>query len=184
VNKDLADTFGNFVNRCLTFTSRNVGDAVPDDGGDGDAETALVTDLEARVREYTDLLDSKQFRKATAELRAIWATGNAYWERAEPWRAVKSDPDRAAVIQRTGVNLVRLFAVLAAPIIPTSAETVLAAVAPDVPAAWPKDVGGELHALGPGSAFTVPDVLFRKLTDDDIAAWTERFGGPAEARSA
>ena len=184
VNKDLADTFGNYVNRCLTFTSRNTGDAVPSGGADGDAEAALADDLQARVTEYTDLLESKQFRKATAELRAIWATGNAYWERSEPWKAVKSDPERAAVIQRTGVNLVRLFALLAAPIIPASAETVLNAVAPDAPVLWPEDARYELHALEPGSAFTVPEVLFRKITDDDIAAWTERFGGPAEARSA
>jgi methionyl-tRNA synthetase len=184
VNKDLADTFGNYVNRCLTFTSRNVGDAVPAGGEPGDAERALAVDLGARVREYTALLDAKQFRKATAELRAIWATGNAYWERAEPWKAVKEDPERAAVIERTGVNLVRLFALLAAPIIPATAETVLAAVAPDAPTRWPDDVEAELRALAPGSSFMVPEVLFRKLTDDDIAEWTERFGGPAEARSA
>ena len=184
VNKDLADTFGNFVNRCLTFTSRNAGEAVPAGGEPGEAEHQLVEDLRGRVREYTGLLEGKQFRKATAELRAIWATGNAYWERAEPWKAVKSDAARAAVIQRTGVNLVRLFAALAAPILPATAETVLNAVAPDIPVVWPEDVGAELAVLGPDSPFTVPGVLFRKLTDDDIAAWTERFGGPAEARSA
>jgi methionyl-tRNA synthetase len=88
------------------------------------------------------------------------------------------------VIQRTGINLVRLFALLAVPIIPATAETVLAAVAPDAPARWPDDVEAEFRALAPGSPFTVPEVLFRKLTDDDIAEWTERFGGPAEARSA
>jgi methionyl-tRNA synthetase len=172
------------VNRCLTFTSRNVGNAIPDGGEDGDVEKALSADLRTRVRDYTDLLDSKQFRKATAELRAIWASGNAYWERSEPWKAVKSDEARAAVIQRTGINLVRLFALLAAPIIPASAETVLNAVAPDLPVSWPEDPAAELHVLEPGSPFTVPEVLFRKLTDDDVAAWTERFGGPAEARTA
>ena len=184
VNKDLADTFGNFVNRCLTFTSRNVGDTVPAGGDPGEAERTLIADVQARLDEYTSLLDAKQFRKATAELRAIWATGNAYWERAEPWKAVKSDTDRAAVIQRTGVNLVRLFALLAAPIIPATSNTVLAAVAPGVPTRWPDSADDELRALEPGSPFTVPEVLFRKLTDDDIAAWTARFGGTAEARSA
>jgi methionyl-tRNA synthetase len=184
VNKDLADTFGNFVNRCLTFTERNVGDAVPAGGEPGDAERQLVANIGTRVREYTELLENKQFRKATAELRAIWALGNAYWEQAEPWKAVKADPERAAVIQRTGVNLVRVFAVLASPIIPETAATVLAAVTPDAPVWWPDDVEDELRVLAPGSRFEVPRVLFRKLTDDDIAAWKERFGGPAEARSA
>jgi methionyl-tRNA synthetase len=184
VNKDLADTFGNFVNRCLTFTQRNTGDVVPAGGEPGDAERQLLEDLRERVREYTELLEGKQFRKATAELRAIWALGNAYWEQSEPWKAVKSDTQRASVIQRTGVNLVRVFAVLASPIIPEAASTVLAAVAPDAPARWPDDIDAETQAVEAGARFQVPDVLFRKITDDDIAAWKERFGGPAEARSA
>jgi len=183
VNKDLADTFGNFVNRCLTFTERAVGPQVPGGGDDGEAEQALATDLTARVQTYGAHLADRQFRKAAAELRAIWAAGNAYWEQAEPWKAAKSDADRAAVIMRTGVNLVRLFALLATPVIPASAERVLDAVAPGLPVQWPDDVGAALHALEPGAAFSVPEVLFRKLTDDDIAAWTERFGGPEEAKS-
>jgi methionyl-tRNA synthetase len=184
VNKDLADTFGNFVNRCLTFTQRSVGAEVPRGGADGEAERALVADLAVQVREYSAHLADKQFRKATAQLRAIWATGNAYWEQTEPWKAVKADADRAAVIMRTGVNLVRLYAALAAPIIPESAARVLDAVAPGRAAGWPDDVGAALRTLEPGSVFAVPEVLFRKLTDDDLAAWTERFGGPEEAKSA
>ncbi|MBA2327244.1 MAG: methionine--tRNA ligase [Actinobacteria bacterium] len=184
VNKDLADTFGNFVNRCLTFTQRSVGAEVPAGGEDGDVERAFVADLSERVRAYSEHLADKQFRKATAQLRAIWATGNAYWEQTEPWKAVKTDANRAAVIMRTGVNLVRLYAVLASPIIPESAGRVLDAVAPGVAVRWPDDVGAELQALAPGSGFAVPEVLFRKLTDDDLAAWAERFGGAEEAKSA
>jgi methionyl-tRNA synthetase len=183
VNKDLADTFGNFVNRCLTFTERAAGPQLPSGGDDGEAEHALVTELTERVQAYGANLGDRQFRKAAAELRAVWAAGNAYWEQAEPWKAVKSDVDRAAVVMRTGVNLVRLFALLATPVIPASAERVLDAVAPGLPVQWPDDVGAALHTLEPGAAFSVPEVLFRKLTDDDIAAWTERFGGPEEAKS-
>lgn len=183
VNKDLADNFGNFVNRCLTFTRRSVGSQVPHGGDDGDAERALVAELTDRVRTYGEHLSDRQFRKAAAELRAIWATGNVYWEQTEPWKAVKEDPDRAAVIMRTGVNLVRVFALLAEPIISETAARVLDAVAADAPVQWPDDVGAALHSIEPGAAFSVPEVLFRKITDDDVAAWTARFGGPEEAKS-
>ena len=47
-----------------------------------------------RVPAYTGFLGDKQFRKATAELRAIWAAGNAYWEQTEPWKAIKADAER------------------------------------------------------------------------------------------
>jgi methionyl-tRNA synthetase len=184
INKDLADTFGNFVNRCLTFTTRTVGDRVPNGGVPGPAEDTLREELATRIVAYTDLMSEKQFRKATAELRAIWATGNAYWEQSEPWKQAKLDPERTAVILRTGVNLVRLFSLLAAPIIPETTERVLAAVAPDAPKQWPDDAASALAALEPGATFDVPDVLFRKITDDDVAEWTTRFGGPAEAASA
>jgi methionyl-tRNA synthetase len=184
VNKDLADTFGNFVNRCLTFTSRAVGHRVPGGGEEREAEARLLEELRGRVRAYTTFLADKQFRKATAELRAAWAAGNVYWEQSEPWKAVKEDPERAAVILRTAINLTRLFAVLASPIIPETAKRVLDAVAPGMPLRWPDDdVAAELHAIGPGASFTVPEVLFRKITDDDIAAWTARFGGPEEAKA-
>jgi methionyl-tRNA synthetase len=184
VNKDLADTYGNFVNRCLTFTERSVGGRVPAGGEPGPAEAELSDELVGRVATYTELMDDKQFRKAVAELRAIWATGNAYWEKSEPWKAVKADAERTAVILRTGVNLVRLFSVLALPLIPETAGRVLAVVAPDVSTAWPDDVAAELTVLSPGARFEVPSVLFRKITDDDIVEWTARFGGSAEAASA
>ena len=181
VNKDLADTYGNFVNRCLTFTKRTVGDQVPAGGEPGEAEAALQAELETRVATYTELLASKQFRKAAAELRAIWATGNAYWEKSEPWKAAKVDAERTALILRTGVNLVRLFSLLATPIIPETATRALAAVAPDDGDRWPDDAGAALQAIAPGTTFAVPDVLFRKVTDDDVAEWTARFGGADDA---
>jgi methionyl-tRNA synthetase len=176
VNKDLNDTLGNFVNRCLTFTTRNVGPAVPAGGEPGEIEAALLAELTERVARYTQHHADKEYRKAANELRAIWAAGNGYWEQAQPWKAIKTDAERAAVIMRTAVNLVRLYGVLSAPIIPDAAAAILAAVAPDQSLAWPDDVAGAFTRLEAGTPFEVPEVLFRKLTDDELAAWETRFG--------
>jgi methionyl-tRNA synthetase len=176
VNKDLNDTLGNFVNRCLTFTTRNVGPAVPAGGEPGEIEAALLAELTERVARYTQHHADKEYRKAANELRAIWAAGNGYWEQAQPWKAIKTDAERAAVIMRTAVNLVRLYGVLSAPIIPDAAAAILAAVAPDQSLAWPDDVAGAFTRLVAGTPFEVPEVLFRKLTDDELAAWETRFG--------
>lgn len=177
VNKDLADTLGNFVNRCLTFTNRNFGDALPEGGDPGEVEAELARTLSEKVASYTALMHGKEFRKATAELRAIWSTGNAYWEQAEPWKVVKADRAAAAVIMRTAANLVRLFALLSAPIVPESAGRILEHVAPGETPRWPSgDVASELTRLGPGASFTVPPVAFKKIEDADVAAWEERFG--------
>jgi methionyl-tRNA synthetase len=180
VNKDLADSFGNLVNRCLTLSAKNYGPVVPAGGSPGEREAQLAADLTEVVTAYTELMAEKELRKSANELRRGWAIANAYWEQSEPWKVVKADPDAAAVIFRTVINVVRLLAVLASPIIPSSSATVLDALGAEG-SRWPdpSDVDGELSVLAPGQAVSVPPVLFAKIPDDDLAALADRFGGAA-----
>ncbi|MEM8988285.1 MAG: methionine--tRNA ligase [Pseudomonadota bacterium] len=178
VNKDLADVLGNFVNRILKFCRSKFGEAVPDGGAPGAPEQALYAELDRRIKSYTDFLEEMEFRKAFAELRAIWAAGNEYLTQAAPWAAFKTDPEAAALGVRTGINLIRVFALLAHPVIPFTSEKILGALGLDQEAVeWP-DGSAEvlLNVLQPGHAFTIPDVLFAKIDDDALAAWGERFG--------
>lgn len=175
VNKDLADTLGNFVNRTLTLANRHFEGVVPEGGSAGEEERELAQSLGSSIERYTALLETMEFRKAMRELRAIWAQGNAYLVRQEPWAAIKTDRDRAAVTLRTAINLGALFARLSAPVIPDTARTIgdNLGLGEQVDR-WPD--GAELDLLPAGARFEVPDVLFRKIDDDDIAAWQERFG--------
>jgi methionyl-tRNA synthetase len=183
VNKDLADTFGNFVNRALTFVARRFDSTVPHGGGDGPVERALQAEIDAGVAEYSARLKDLEFRKAATELRALWARGNEYFDRKQPWAQIKTDPDDAAVTLRTCVSLIALFARLSAPIMPFTAETVLDALScPPGQRAWPAEF--DPAALPAGHPVGVPDVLFRKLTDDDVAAWRARFGGGIDEAAA
>ena len=86
------------------------------------------------------------------------------------------DPEAAAAITRLSLNLVRLYAVLSEPFIPDAAASMLAGMQTEN-RAWPGDVATALQALPPGHAFTVPEVLFRKITDEERADWAERFAG-------
>lgn len=178
VNSDLADTLGNFVNRTLTFTARRFGTVVPDGGAPTGVERQLSADLARAIGRYTQHLERREFRKAGLQLREIWALGNSYLEQTAPWLAIHDDRDRAACTLRTAINLIRLFAILSAPIIPVTSERMLATLGLAPTQAWTSpDVASELSALPPGHDFTVPGVLFRKITDEDIVAWSERFGG-------
>jgi methionyl-tRNA synthetase len=178
-NKELADTFGNFVNRCLKFAGSRFDGVVPVGGEPGPEEQALVEELDRRIAAYREQMRQISFRKAMAELRAIWGCGNEYLQRTAPWQAIKTDRQRAAVIVRTGVQLIRLFAVLSWPVIPEAAERVLAALGePGGMPAWPGGgAAAELRALEPGRPLGDPGILFRKIPPEEVAALEEEFRG-------
>jgi methionyl-tRNA synthetase len=173
VNKDLADVLGNFVSRITKFCRSKFGEAVPEGGAYGEQETALIADLEARLARYQAHMDAIEMRKAAAELRAIWVAGNEYLQSAAPWTAFKEDPDRAAAITRFALNLIPFYAGLSAPFIPDAAAAMADAMNAEL--TWPDSAEAALSALPPGHAFTVPDVLFAKIADEDREGWAERI---------
>ena len=174
MNKDLADVLGNFVSRITKFCRSKFGEAVPEGGSYGPQEDALIADLTMRIRAYEGHMDAMEIRKAAGELRAIWVAGNEYLQSAAPWSSFKTDPDQAAAQVRLGLNLIRLYAVLSAPFIPFASDAMLAAMQSD-DRSWPEDVAAALGALPAGHGFTVPDVLFAKITDADREEWQARF---------
>ncbi|MFG2354935.1 methionine--tRNA ligase [Streptomyces sp. NPDC048521] len=179
VNKDLADTLGNFVNRVLSFSRKRFGDEVPAGGEPGEAEARLGEEIAALLAEYESHLESLQFRKAAAALRALWSAGNSYLEEKAPWLEIKTDKDGAALTLRTAMNLIHLYAVVSEPLIPATAAAMRGVFEQvDDTATWvTADAAKALAAVPAGTPFTVPPVLFAKLTDEDLAAYKERFGG-------
>ena len=175
-NKDLADVLGNFVNRIVKFAESKMDGVVPDGGAPGELETRLEADLRAAIYEATEAFEALEFRKAAQAIRVAWVLGNEYLQVAAPWTALTTDRDAAAVGVRTGLNLVALFARLAAPILPDTAARIAASVgATDL--SWPSADEALLDVLPRGRAVAAQGVMFAKIEDAQVAEWTERFGG-------
>ena len=182
INSDLANVLGNFVNRITKYCASKFDGKVPDAGQPDDAEAWIITELETRLPQLVQHYENMDFRKVAAETRAIWAAGNEYLTKAEPWVKYKSSVDDAAVGVRTGLNLAALFGIVAQPIIPEAAKMILDAIGiPEknrtMNAEGLGDVAGLIDALPHGHAISPPDVLFRKIEDDQVAEWSEAFGG-------
>ena len=176
VNKDLADVLGNFVSRVTKFCRSRFDGTVPSGGTPGPDEQALIARLETGIKAYETHMEAIEIRKSAAELRALWAAGNEYLQAAAPWTAFGESPDRAAVAVRLALNLIRFYAVISAPFIPDASARMLDAMNTS-DTAWPSDMGDALAALQPGHAIDVPDMLFRKITDDERETWQTRFAG-------
>lgn len=175
-NKDLADVLGNFVNRIVKFTESKFGGIVPEGGALTEVDEDFLARIRSGIAEATANLEEMEFRKAAQSIRAVWVLGNEYLQVAAPWTAFKTDVERAATATRVALNLVALFARLAAPMIPASAEKIAACVG-TTDLSWPSAGEDLLAAVPVGQAVAAASVLFAKIEDEQVAEWSARFGG-------
>jgi methionyl-tRNA synthetase len=174
----MADVLGNFANRTLSFCASKFGPTVPAGGVPGAKETKLAEELERRFGLYSTYLEEVQFRKAAAELRGIWVLGNEYLAEGAPWTAIREDKAKAALVIRTAINLIRLFAILSAPIIPFTSTALMQSLKLD-PASirWPQGlIADELKVIAEGAAIE-GRFAFTKILPEQVAEWEVRFGG-------
>ncbi len=199
VNKDLADTLGNFVNRAFKLTEKHFGCVVPAGGEPGFADKDLALQTADRLREYERCLEAMEFRKAAQELKAMWTLGNMYFDRMQPWKSIKEDREQTACTLRSAIGLVRFYALCSYPFIPGTSARILEALGlrledetwPD--GSWPHYGSESVEGRDPnwregkvlnysrlvevGREFSIPGPLFMKITPEQLAEWEDRFTG-------
>ena len=176
VNKDLNGVLGNFVSRVLKMTSSKLGDVVPEGGDNTQVEEDLIAALQTRVNDYIKYMNDMEFRKALGELRAIWVEGNNYISVTEPWTVIKTDEQRAKVILRTCINLIRIFAILSAPIMPATAQKMLDKLGAQFVSLKDFDVRKEMTALKGCEKFEVGEMLFERIAPEKIEELKAKYG--------
>ncbi len=174
INNELAAKYGNFVNRTLKLTTANYSNNVPAGGEPGRAEEDLLKRIATSIKAISYNYEKLEFRKACEELRNLWDIGNAYFDEREPWKLVKTDSEAGALVLRTCINLIRIYAIASAPIMPTISKNILTALHTSE---VPFDELAQLDALKAGHNFDEVPIQFTKIEDTDIADYKKRFGG-------
>ena len=178
VNKDLNGVLGNFVSRVMKMTASKLGEEVPAGGELQTVDVELIANLQEKVDNYLKYLKEMEFRKALNELRAIWVEGNNYISATEPWVVIKENQERAATILRICLNLIRIFATLSAPIMPETAEKIMAKFNMTTEGLLLKnyDIKTEINALKAGQKFTIGETLFERITPEKVEELKTKYG--------
>ena len=170
VNKDLNGMLGNFVSRVCKLTAKNFGNNVPNAGA---SDPELESQINEKLAELTSALDACEFRAAIAALRGLYAIGNEYMTKCEPWALVKNgDMAGAGQCLNECFQLIDLFARVSAPFIPNAAEKMQAIFADKHDLSWPTKYE---HRVSDGTEFTVPENLFNRIDDETVLKLTEKY---------
>ncbi|MCX6135516.1 MAG: methionine--tRNA ligase [Ignavibacteriales bacterium] len=178
-NNELADIFGNFVNRTLAFTEKNFGGAVPVlgplDARDADM-AAVIAETPAKVGA---LYERYKFREAVIESMNLARAANKYFNDSEPWKSFKSNPEHCATTLNICLQVVRSLAILMEPVVPSTArkiwETLNLEGAPSA-AGW--ESAGD-RPLQPGHTFRKSEILVTKIEDEQIDGIIKALNEPA-----
>ena len=179
VNGELIGNLGNLVNRTLVFVRKSFGGTVPESAGNEEFQT----EVSQRIGRITELLDNVELREAFRELFALSSVGNKAFQDGEPWRTVKDDPDAAKALIHDLCYLVRDLAILVRPYLPSTSDRIMGLLGQSVVDAeldrgsWTRI--GERTGLG---AIGTPEILFKRLEDDEVNALRERFAGTQKER--
>jgi methionyl-tRNA synthetase len=127
VNSELANSFGNLAQRSLSMVFKNLDGVLPA-AGEAEEDRLLLDQVARGCQELGKEFDRFAFSVGLeAWMRAVFAC-NAYVDAAAPWALKKTDPERMAAVLGTLVVAVRQLAEAVAPVIPGSAEKLMALI--------------------------------------------------------
>lgn len=164
VNAELANSFGNLVQRTLAFIAKNLDGAFPDAGKVADADGVLIEEVVVACAGFrTAFGDLMLSQGVEAWLRGVFAC-NAYIDAEAPWSLRKTDPERMHAVLGTLVRAIRMLAITILPIVPAAAERVLDQIGADTrDHAAADDDGWYARQAASGFRIAAPSPVFPRL---------------------
>ena len=122
-NFELANEWGNLVNRSLSMAHKNFGE-IPAQGTRTETDMSLLSSAEAAFGTVGALLQRSRFKQAAGEAMRVVTLANRYLSDTEPWKLAKTDPERQATVLHTALQVVSDANALLTPFLPHSAQQV------------------------------------------------------------
>jgi len=167
-NNELADIFGNFINRTLSFVAKNFGNTVPKRGTLSRLDKEMIDYIEQSPAAIADLIERFKFRDATMEMMNVARTANKYFNDSQPWKTLKSNPEQCATTLNICVNIVRSLAILFSPVLPHTSEKVWRFLNIQTPLKNEHWTSAGKLLLTEGHQLEQSEILFTKLEDSII----------------
>ena len=189
INSELVSVYGNFINRSLVLMHKLCGGKVPPyHAAIEDSEDIAVKEAIANTaKKVGELIEAYRFREALFEVIALARIGNGYMQKKEPWIVAKQVAENPAAQQQIDnclhlcLQLTANLAILAQPFLPFTAKKICHLLkVVDKILDW--ENAGSLKLLSVGYTLRAPELLFRKIEDEEIAAQIQKLNDAAQTK--
>jgi len=177
-NNELVAVYGNFVNRALQLTQKYYNGVVPQCGELTDTDKATLAEFKDVKDRLESLLDNFKFREALKEAMNLARIGNKYIADEEPWKVIKTDPERVKTVIYISLQITANLAIAFEPFLPFSSKRLREMICMDE-FAW--NELGNTELLPTGKQLAKPSLLFEKIEDDVIQAQIDKLNATKKA---
>lgn len=121
-NNELVAIFGNFINRVVVLTQKYYQGIVPTPHAFTEVDTQVLTELKAYPAVIASSIERYRFREAQGELMNVARLGNKYLAEEEPWKMIKTDPERVQTQLYIALQVASALGYLSEPFLPFTAQ--------------------------------------------------------------
>jgi methionyl-tRNA synthetase len=189
VNGELVSIFANYVNRTWVLMHKLTNGKVPKIHTEllDEEDQALLLSVKETKEKVTALLEQYKFREAQFEVVNLARLGNQYMQKKEPWilaKHIETDPTAQAKIDNCMHGCLQLsanLAILINPFLPFTAKK-MCHLMKVVPKMLEWENAGNFNLLKVGYSLRAPELLFRKIEDEEIATELAQLNANAAAK--
>ena len=173
-NNELVAIFGNFINRVAVLTQKYYEGVIPAAGEFNDIDTETLLQITELTEKIEQSLERYRFREAQQELMNMARLGNKYLADEEPWKLIKTDPERVKTVMYVALQIATALAVASEPFLPFTSEKLkrmlqLGAIS------WENLKTNATELLKAGHRIGTAELLFEKIEDAAIEKQLQRL---------
>ncbi|MDA0734646.1 MAG: methionine--tRNA ligase [Chloroflexi bacterium] len=178
-NEELVATYGNLVNRVLSFTYRNFDGKIPTPGVLSEIDQQMIDTARASMEGVGDHLSHTRFKAAIAQAFSLAQETNRYLDTKAPWRSIKTDREDAATTLWNAIRVLNCLKIVLAPFLPFSSQNLhqfLGFTGQVEDESW--DFDQAIASIKAGNPLREPKPLYTKLDPAVEARESQLLGGP------
>ena len=165
-NNELVAIFGNFINRVVVLTQKYYQGVVPTPHAFTEVDIQVLAELKAYPAVIASSIERYRFREAQGELMNVARLGNKYLADEEPWKMIKTDPERVQTQLYIALQVASALGYLSEPFLPFTAQKLRSMLRIDAEG-W-DTVFAQETLLPAGHEIGQAELLFAQIEDEAI----------------